>query len=50
MNALGEAIRTLMSRRGLTGAQLGEEIGLSATSVSRIIQGHAKPKGKPVPQ
>jgi len=44
MNALGEAIRTLMSRRGLTGAQLGEEIGLSATSVSRIIQGHAKPK------
>jgi transcriptional regulator with XRE-family HTH domain len=44
MSALGEAIRTLMSRRGLTGAQLGEEIGLSATSVSRIIQGHAKPK------
>ena len=44
MNALGEAIRTLMSRRGLTGAQLGEEIGLSATSVSRIIQGHSKPK------
>jgi Helix-turn-helix. len=33
-----------MSRRGLTGVQLGEEIGLSATSVSRIIQGHAKPK------
>ena len=33
-----------MSRRGLTGAQLGEEIGLSATSVSRIVQGHAKPK------
>lgn len=33
-----------MSRRGLTGAQLGEEIGLSATSISRIIQGHAKPK------
>lgn len=33
-----------MSRRGLTGAQLGEEIGLSATSVSRIVQGHSKPK------
>jgi transcriptional regulator with XRE-family HTH domain len=44
MNALGEAIRALISRHGLTGAQLGEEIGLSATSVSRIIQGHAKPK------
>ena len=44
MNALGDAIRVLMSRRDLTGAQLGEEIGLSATSVSRIIQGHAQPK------
>jgi transcriptional regulator with XRE-family HTH domain len=44
MNPLGAAIRALMSRHGLTGAQLGEEIGLSATSVSRIIQGHAKPK------
>lgn len=44
MNALGEAIRTLMNRRGLTGAKLGEEIGLSATSVSRILQGHSQPK------
>jgi hypothetical protein len=33
-----------MSRRQLTGAQLGQEIGLSATSVSRIVQGHSKPK------
>lgn len=44
MNQLGNAIRTLMSRRGLTGAQLGAEIGVSATSVSRILQGHSKPK------
>jgi transcriptional regulator with XRE-family HTH domain len=33
-----------MSRRQLTGAQLGQDIGLSATSVSRIVQGHSKPK------
>ena len=33
-----------MSRRQLTGAQLGQDIGLSATSVSRILQGHSKPK------
>lgn len=44
MNALGEAIRTLMSRRRLTGVQLGADIGLSGTSVSRIVQGHSKPK------
>lgn len=33
-----------MNRRQLTGAQLGQDIGLSATSVSRILQGHSKPK------
>jgi hypothetical protein len=33
-----------MSRRKLTGAKLSEDIGLSATSVSRIITGHSKPK------
>lgn len=44
MNALGETIRILMGRRKLTGAQLAEDIGLSATSVSRIITGHSKPK------
>ncbi len=44
MNALGETIRILMSRRKLTGAQLAENVGLSATSVSRIITGHSKPK------
>jgi transcriptional regulator with XRE-family HTH domain len=44
VNALGETIRILMGRRKLTGAQLAEDIGLSATSVSRIITGHSKPK------
>ena len=33
-----------MSRRKLTGAKLSEDIGLSTTSVSRIITGHSKPK------
>jgi transcriptional regulator with XRE-family HTH domain len=33
-----------MSRRRLTGAKLAEDIGLSPTSVSRIITGHSKPK------
>lgn len=33
-----------MSRRQLTGAQLAQDIGLSGTSISRILQGHAKPK------
>lgn len=33
-----------MSRRRLTGAQLAQDIGLSGTSISRILQGHAKPK------
>lgn len=33
-----------MGRRKITGAQLSEDIGLSATSVSRIVMGHSKPK------
>lgn len=33
-----------MSRRQLTGARLAQDIGLSGTSISRILQGHAKPK------
>ena len=33
-----------MSRRQLTGAQLAEDVGLSATSISRIVTGHTKPK------
>jgi hypothetical protein len=33
-----------MGRRELTGAQLARDIGISATSVSRIITGHSKPR------
>jgi len=42
--ALSEAIRIPMGRRELTGTRLATEIGLSATSVHRIITGHSKPK------
>jgi transcriptional regulator with XRE-family HTH domain len=44
VNPLGESIRVLMNRRALNGAQLAQEIGLSQTSVSRILTGHSKPK------
>jgi len=44
VNLLGETIRILIRRRKLSGAKLAKEIGLSATSVSRIITGHSKPK------
>jgi len=33
-----------MGRRKLTGVQLAADIGLSATSLSRIVTGHSKPK------
>jgi hypothetical protein len=33
-----------MGRRKLTGVQLATDIGLSATSLSRIVTGHSKPK------
>lgn len=44
MNALGDTIRLLMARRQLTGVQLGADIGLSETALSRIVTGHSKPK------
>ncbi len=44
MNTLGEVIRVLMGRRNLTGVSLAAEIGLSATSLSRIVMGHSRPK------
>jgi hypothetical protein len=33
-----------MARRQLTGVQLAEDIGISETALSRIVQGHSKPK------
>jgi len=41
---LSSVIRVLMERRELTGSQLGEEIGLSATSVNRIVNGRSRPR------
>lgn len=33
-----------MARRQLTGVQLAEDVGISETALSRILQGHSKPK------
>ncbi len=33
-----------MARRHLNGVQLAEDIGISETALSRIVQGHSKPK------
>jgi hypothetical protein len=33
-----------MARRQLNGVQLSEDIGISETALSRIVQGHSKPK------
>jgi DNA-binding Xre family transcriptional regulator len=44
VNALGDSIRLLMARRQLNGVQLSEDIGISETALSRIVQGHSKPK------
>lgn len=33
-----------MARRQLNGVQLAEDIGISETALSRIVQGHSKPK------
>ena len=43
-NRLGDALRTLMERRDLTGLALGDKIGISPTSISRIINGVSRPR------
>jgi len=44
MNTLSEALRDLMDRQKMTGVKLAEEIGLSATSVSQILNGKNSPQ------
>lgn len=44
MANFGDAIRLLMQRRELTGNQLAADIGISATSVSKIVTGQSKPR------
>jgi transcriptional regulator with XRE-family HTH domain len=43
-NRLGDALRTLMERRDLTGLALADRIGISPTSISRIINGVSRPR------
>ena len=43
-NPLGDAIRSLLKTRGLKAFQLGEQIGLSPTSVSKIMNGATRPR------
>lgn len=44
MRTFGDVVRLLMERRELTGNRLAADIGLSATSVSKIVTGASKPK------
>lgn len=41
---LGEALRTLMEQRDVTGLALAELVGISPTSVSRILNGVSRPR------
>ena len=43
-NVLGKTIKTLLKVRGLKAYELGEAIGLSPTSVSKIINGVTRPR------
>lgn len=43
-NRLGSALRTLMSARGYNGKTLAPEIGISETSLSKILKGHTQPR------
>jgi transcriptional regulator with XRE-family HTH domain len=44
MKKLGDAIRRLMEAKEITGVQLAADIGLTATSVSRILNGASRPR------
>ncbi|MBC2601010.1 helix-turn-helix domain-containing protein [Puniceicoccus vermicola] len=44
MSNFSEVVREFVQRRGLTGSQLAEDIGLSAVAVSRIVTGQSKPR------
>lgn len=44
MGTLGDVVRLMMERRGLTGNRLAADIGISPTSVSKIVTGASQPK------
>jgi len=44
MASFGDVVRVLMDRRGIAGKQLAADIGISPTSVSKIVTGQSKPR------
>jgi len=44
VTSFGEVMRKLMERRGVTGIQLAQDIGITATSVSRLLNGASRPR------
>src|SRR5690606_12463056 len=44
MKKLGDAIRRLMEAKEITGIQLASDIGLTATSISRILNDASRPR------
>ncbi len=43
-NRLGDVLRALIERRNLTGQALADKIGVSPTSISRILTGVSRPR------
>ena len=44
MNSFGDALRALMESKKVSGLKLAEDIGISPTSVSRILNGQSRPR------
>lgn len=44
MNHFGDALRQLMEAKKVSGLKLAEDIGISTTSVSRILNGQSRPR------
>jgi len=44
MNTFGDALRLLMEVKGVSGIKLAEDIGITPTSVSRILTGQSHPR------
>lgn len=44
MSLFGEILRVQIERKNLTGQQFSTKIGLSQTSLSKILKGHTKPR------
>lgn len=44
MNSFGDALRSLMESKKVSGLKLAEDVGISTTSVSRILNGQSRPR------